>query len=150
MATSPLTLDSTRERLHKILGNLPPECLRAPVSAAALAALRAWLRSEATLELPIEYEEFLQASDGIQIDNDFVSSADDCRWENETLYQDARYRCYVLLGHEGNVASWAYDGGSRQFVITVFFRPDEVLESYDSLCALIESRLDGFDRNAGR
>ncbi len=145
-----MTASSSRERIRRILENVPRECLRAPVSAAALASLRAWLRSEAALELPIEYEEFLQASDGIQIDNDFVSSADDCRWENETLYQDERYRCHVLLGHEGNVASWAYDAGSRQFVISVFLRPDEVLESYDSLCALIESRLDGCDGNAGR
>lgn len=145
-----MTASSSRERIRRILENVPRECLRAPVSAAALASLRAWLRSEAALELPIEYEEFLQASDGIQIDNDFDSSADDCRWENETLYQDERYRCHVLLGHEGNVASWAYDAGSRQFVISVFLRPDEVLESYDSLCALIESRLDGCDGNAGR
>jgi hypothetical protein len=145
-----VTASSSRERIRRILENVPRECLRAPVSAAALASLRAWLRSEAALELPIEYEEFLQASDGIQIDNDFDSSADDCRWENETLYQDERYRCHVLLGHEGNVASWAYDAGSRQFVISVFLRPDEVLESYDSLCALIESRLDGCDGNAGR
>ena len=145
-----MNASSSRERIRRILANVPRECLRAPVSAAALASLRAWLRSEAALELPIEYEEFLQVSDGIQIDNDFVSSADDCRWENETLYQDERYRCHVLLGHEGNVASWAYDCGSRQFVISVFLRPDEVLESYDSLCALIESRLDGRDGNAER
>lgn len=65
------------QRLHRLLNEVPRDYRRAPVTAGDLALLR--------------------ASDGIQIDNDFVSSAQDCRWENETLHRDARYRRRVYM-----------------------------------------------------
>lgn len=138
-------------RLREVLEKVPREYWRAPAVPADLASLQRWLQSIAGIEVPEEYLELLRASDGAQIDNDLVFSAEDCRWQNEPLYRDARYRRHLLIGREGNVASWAYDVDARRFVISAFGSPEAVFESFESLADLIASRLESgaADANGG-
>lgn len=103
-------------------------------------ALRDWLRAKVRIELPFAFVEVLKMTAGLQLDSDCVSSAADCRWENDGLNCDPRYHRYVPIGREDNAACWAYAADSEKYLIFGFSDPDSAIESYDSFTDLLASR----------
>lgn len=106
---------------------------------ASVEALERWLEAQG-LRLPPEYRELLLRSDGLQIGNDRVYSAGDCRWQTEELTEERDAR-YLAIGQEGNVACWVFDTERAAYVISSFSNPEDVFESYTDLKTMLISRL---------
>jgi hypothetical protein len=113
---------------------------RPPLAPAALAALRAQVRTALGHTLPAAYATLLAATDGVQINNSDLFGSDRLVGDNLELADWRRGRGWLVVGSSGNNARYVFDRARDRWLVTGFYGRD-LHERHPTFAALLAAIL---------
>jgi hypothetical protein len=107
--------------------------LRLGCGSEQIKTLQLSAREKLHMEIPADYIQFLQCSNGAQIDNAYFKEAENLVLENLDLARPG----ILTLGNAGNVDEYIYDSRDERFHIVNMGFPDERHRSFQEFGDLL-------------